>query len=131
MNKPSEKCLSYKVLPEQHFPFHAKCNVHRTKVFAEQNFCLTKLFPIRYLSTGLMVQYSRHHNEDNCLNKPFLKCAGTQGFNIYSCGEVTQYSYKATTYLLQTNSAFNLLLTNVPTGCHIFGILPVQRFTIM
>ena len=58
-----------------------------------------------------MVQSSRHHNEDNCLNKPFLKCAGTQGFNIYSC-EVTQYSYKATTYLLQTNSAFNLLLTN-------------------
>ena len=79
-----------------------------------------------------MAQYSRHHNKDNCLNKPFLKCAGAQGhsFNIYSC-EVTQYSHEATTYLLQTNSAFNLLLTNVPTGCHIFGILPVQSFTIM
>ena len=75
-----------------------------------------------------MVQYSRHHNEDNCLNKPFVKCAGTQGFNIY---RVTQYSYEATTYLLQTNSAFNLLLTNVPTGCHIFGVLPVQTFIIM
>ena len=130
MNKPSEKCLSYKVLPEQHFPFHAKCNVHRTKVFTEQNFCLTKLFPIRYLSTGLKAQYSQHHNEDNCLNKPFLKRTGTQGFNIYSC-EVTQCSYEATTYLLQTNGAFNLLLTNVPTGCHIFGILPVQSFTLM
>ena len=117
-------------MPEHHFPFHAKCNVHRTKVFAEQNLCLTTLFPIRHLSTGLLIQYSRHHNEYNCLNKPFLKRAGTQGFNIYSC-EVTQYSYKATTYLLQTNSAFNLLLTNAPTDCHIFGIFPVQSFTIM
>ena len=77
-----------------------------------------------------MVQYPRHHNEDNCLNKPFSKCAGTQGLNIYSC-EVTQYSHEATTYLLQNNSAFNLLLTNVPTVCHIFGILSVQSFTIM
>ena len=130
MNKPQKNFCLTKVLPEQHFPFHAKCNVHRTKVFAEHNFCLTKLFPIRYLSTGLMAQYSQHHNEDNCLNKPFLKRAGSQGFNIYSC-EVTQCSYEATTYLLQTNSAFNLLLTNVPTGCHIFGILPVQSFTLM
>ena len=77
-----------------------------------------------------MVQYSRHHNENNCLNKSLLKCAGTHGFNIYSC-EVTQYSYEAIPYLLQTNSAFNLLLTNVPTGCHIFGVLPVQSFIIM
>ena len=77
-----------------------------------------------------MVQYSRHHNENNCLNKSLLKCAGTHGFNIYSC-EVTLYSYEAIPYLLQTNSAFNLLLTNVPTGCHIFGVLPVQSFIIM
>ena len=76
-----------------------------------------------------MVQYSRHHNEDNYLNEPFLKCASTQGFNIYSC-EVTKYSYKASTNLLQIIITFNLLLTNVPTGCHIFGILPVQSFTI-
>ena len=76
-----------------------------------------------------MVQYSRHHNEHNHLNEPFLKYAGTQEFSIYSC-EVTQYCYKATTYFLQTNSAFNLLLTNVPTGCHIFSILPIQSFTI-
>ena len=53
-----------------------------------------------------MVQDSRRHNEHNCLNELFLKCAGNQGFNIYSC-ESTQYNYKATTYLLQTSMAFN------------------------
>ena len=41
-----------------------------------------------------------------------------------------QYSYEATTCLSQTNSAFNLLLTNGTTGFHIFGILPVQSSTI-
>ena len=69
-----------------------------------------------------MVQYLPHH-------EPFSKCTGTQRFSFYNC-EFTQYCYEGTTYLLHTYSAFNLLLSNVLTGFHIFGILPVQSSTI-
>ena len=43
---------------------------------------------------------------------------------------IAKYSYEAITYLLQTNSVFNLLLINVQTRFHIFGILTVQSRTI-